>query len=101
MSKVFTPEELAKHDGTNDSVPIYVAIKGKVFDVSTKKEMYGPGAGYHCFAGKDASKALGKSSLKPEDCIADYSGLDEKEMKTLDDWVVFFEKRYPVVGKTA
>ncbi|KAF9940179.1 hypothetical protein BGZ67_008220 [Mortierella alpina] len=101
MSKIFTPEELAKHDGTNASEPIYVAIKGKVFDVSTKKEMYGPGAGYHCFAGKDASKALGKSSLKPEDCIPDYSGLDEKEMKTLDDWVVFFEKRYPVVGNTA
>ncbi|KAF9570288.1 hypothetical protein EC968_002007 [Mortierella alpina] len=101
MSKVFTPEELSKHDGTDPSAAIYVAIKGKVFDVSSKKEMYGPGAGYHCFAGKDASKALGKSSLKPEDCIADYSGLDEKEMKTLDDWVVFFEKRYPVVGTTA
>ncbi len=56
MSKVFTPEELAKHDGKDASAPIYVAIKGTVFDVSAKKEMYGPGAGYHCFAGKDASK---------------------------------------------
>ncbi|KAF9275589.1 hypothetical protein BGZ68_010688 [Mortierella alpina] len=101
MSKVFTKEELAKHDGTDATAPVYVAIKGIVFDVSAKRETYGPGAGYHVFAGKDASKALGKSSLKPEDCIADYSSLDEKEMKTLDDWVVFFEKRYPVVGKTA
>ncbi|KAG9072002.1 hypothetical protein KI688_006221 [Linnemannia hyalina] len=101
MSSIFTSNELAKHDGTDASIPIYVAIKGSVFDVSTKKEMYGPGAGYHCFAGKDASKALGKSSLKPEDCIADYSDLDEKELKTLDDWFIFFEKRYPIVGKTA
>ncbi|KAG0355796.1 cytochrome b5-like heme/steroid binding domain-containing protein [Gamsiella multidivaricata] len=101
MSRIFTAEELAKHDGTNADAPIYVAIKGAVFDVSSKKEMYGPGAGYHCFAGKDASKALGKSSLKPEDCIADYSDLNETELKTLNDWVVFFEKRYPVVGKTA
>ncbi|GJJ72693.1 membrane-associated progesterone receptor component [Entomortierella parvispora] len=101
MSAVFTAEQLAKHDGTDPSLPIYVAIKGRVFDVSGKKEMYGPGAGYHVFAGKDASKALGKSSLKPEDCVADCSSLDEKEQKVLDDWVIFFEKRYPVVGNTA
>ncbi|KAF9902113.1 hypothetical protein EC991_005282 [Linnemannia zychae] len=101
MSLTFSHEELAKFDGTKPEAPIYVAIKGSVFDVSTKKESYGPGGGYHCFAGKDASKALGKSSLKPEDCVADYSGLDEKERKTLDDWFIFFEKRYPIVGKTA
>ncbi|KAI1317128.1 hypothetical protein EDD11_009015 [Mortierella claussenii] len=101
MSRVFTAQELAQHDGTNPESPIFVAIKGTVFDVSTKKEMYGPGAGYHVFAGKDASRALGKSSLKPEDCVADYSDFDEKEQKTLDDWFVFFEKRYPIVGKTA
>ncbi|KAF9083687.1 hypothetical protein BGX29_004883 [Mortierella sp. GBA35] len=101
MSLILTHEELAKYDGTNADAPIYVAIKGAVFDVSTKKEMYGPGAGYHVFAGKDPSKALGKSSLKPEDCIADYSSLDEKELKVLDDWFIFFEKRYPIVGKTA
>jgi hypothetical protein len=44
-------------------------------------------------------QALGKSSLKPEDCIADYSDLDEKELKTLDEWHVFFSKRYSIVGK--
>lgn len=56
MSRIFTHQELSKHDGTDASAPIYVAIKGSVFDVSTKKEMYGPGAGYHVFAGKDASR---------------------------------------------
>lgn len=56
MSKVFTKEELAKHDGTDATAPVYVAIKGIVFDVSAKRETYGPGAGYHVFAGKDASK---------------------------------------------
>ncbi|ORZ26259.1 cytochrome b5-like heme/steroid binding domain-containing protein [Lobosporangium transversale] len=99
-SRIFTHEELAQHDGSKDDLPIYVAIKGTVFDVTTKKAMYGPSGGYHCFAGKDASKALGMSSLKAEDCIADYSTLSEKERKTLDDWYSFFEKRYPIVGKT-
>ena len=46
-----------------------------------------PGKGYNIFAGKDASKGLGMSSLKPEDAVSDYSTLDDKQMKVLDDWV--------------
>ncbi|KAF9115003.1 hypothetical protein BGX27_009222 [Mortierella sp. AM989] len=100
FSTIYTADELAKHDGEKEST-IYVAIKGTVFDVTPKKAMYGPGAGYHVFAGKDASKALGMSSLQVEDCIADYSGLTETELKTLDDWYSFFQKRYAIIGKTA
>ncbi|KAG0347321.1 hypothetical protein BG004_007978 [Podila humilis] len=99
-TRVFTYEELSKHDGKDADTPIYVAIKGTVFDVTAKRAMYGPGSGYSCFAGKDASKALGKSSLKVEECVPDYSELTEKELKTLNDWYSFFEKRYPIVGKT-
>ncbi|KAJ2958017.1 hypothetical protein NQZ79_g6341 [Umbelopsis isabellina] len=84
----YTLEQLKEFDGSDSSKPIYVAIKGTVFDVSKKPEMYGAGSGYNCFAGKDASKALGKSSLVAEDCVADYSSLDEKEMKTLNDWII-------------
>jgi len=57
-----SPLQLAAFDGKDASKPIYVAIKGKVFDVTAKREMYGPGAGYNIFAGKDASKGLGRSS---------------------------------------
>ena len=60
---------------------------GKVFDVSPKREMYSPGKGYHIFAGKDGSRGLGMSSLKPEDAVSDYSTLDDKQLKVLDDWV--------------
>ncbi|KAF9410565.1 hypothetical protein BGZ94_001606 [Podila epigama] len=98
--RIFSPEELAKYDGEDTEADIYVAVKGTVFNVTAKRSMYGPGGGYSCFAGKDASKALGKSSLHPEDCVADYSGLDMKELKVLNDWYSFFEKRYPIVGKT-
>ncbi|KAJ3369348.1 hypothetical protein HDU91_007316 [Kappamyces sp. JEL0680] len=61
--------------------------------------MYTPPKGYSVFAGKDASKALGKSSLKPEECVADYSDLNAEEMQTLNKWVDFFAKKYPVAGK--
>ncbi|KAL7419337.1 hypothetical protein Q5752_006175 [Cryptotrichosporon argae] len=93
--------QLAQHNGSDPTKPIYVAIKGRVFDVSAKRDMYGPGAGYSVFAGKDASKGLGMSSLDPKDAVADYSGLDAAQRKTLDQWESFFEKRYNIVGKVA
>lgn len=126
---------LAQHDGTDPSKPIWLAIKGTVFDVSAKRAMYGPGAGYNVFAGKDGSVGLGdladhrlswgkqemgswgfggtggrgrvwrcadspvtgKSSLKPEDAVADYTTLEPAEMKVLDQWYDFFSKVGPVV----
>ena len=44
------------------------------------------------FAGRDASKALGKTSIKPEDLSADYSELTEWELKVLDDWLAYYTK---------
>ena len=51
------------------------------------------------FAGKDASRALGKTSTKPEDVSSEWQDLPDKEKGTLNDWVTFFSKRYNVVGK--
>ncbi|MCJ1261989.1 hypothetical protein MMC22_001858 [Lobaria immixta] len=90
--------ELAKCDGTNTDHPTYVAIKGTAFDVSGNSA-YAPGGAYHIFAGKDASRALAQSSLKPEDCRPEYNDLGEKEQTVLNDWFTFFSKRYNIVGK--
>ncbi|XP_006457619.1 hypothetical protein AGABI2DRAFT_139898 [Agaricus bisporus var. bisporus H97] len=95
----FTTEQLKEFDGSDSSKPIYVAIKGDIFDVSHKADSYGKGHSYNIFAGKDGSRGLGKSSLKSEDAIADYSTLDDKERKVLDDWHSFFSKRYNIVGR--
>lgn len=105
----FTLEELKQYDGSDGAKPIYVAIKGQcalpiagicahpvvssagtVFDVTHKRDTYGKGKTYNLFAGKDASKALGMSSLKEEDAIPDYSTLSENDLKTLNDWHDFF-----------
>ncbi|KAL7411467.1 progesterone binding protein [Mrakia frigida] len=99
LSTPYTPAQLAVFNGVPEGQKIYVAIKGTIFDVSAKPEMYGPGKSYNVFAGRDASKALGMSSVKIEDATADYSSLSEKELGTLQSWFTFFEKRYNVVGK--
>ncbi|EKM54802.1 uncharacterized protein PHACADRAFT_258917 [Phanerochaete carnosa HHB-10118-sp] len=95
----FTLEQLKPYDGSDPSKPIYVAIKGTVFDVSRKRETYGKGGSYNLFAGRDASRALGMSSLKEQDASPDYSTLSESDMKVLNDWHEFFSKRYSIVGK--
>ncbi|KAK7415373.1 hypothetical protein QQX98_005912 [Neonectria punicea] len=89
-------EELARSNGA-DGGKCYVAIKGKVYDVTGNKA-YQPGGSYNVFAGKDASRALGKTSTKPEDARPDWQDLSDKEKGVLNDWVTFFSKRYNVVG---
>ncbi|KAF7297510.1 Cytochrome b5 heme-binding domain-containing protein [Mycena indigotica] len=94
----YTLAQLAEFDG-KDGRPIYVSIKGTVFDVTRNAAVYGPGQSYAVFAAKDGSRGLGMSSLKEEDAVPDYSVLDEKDLKVLNDWHLFFVKRYNIVGK--
>ncbi|CCE28204.1 uncharacterized protein CPUR_01678 [Claviceps purpurea 20.1] len=89
-------DELAKANGTEGGT-CYVAIKGKVYDV-TGNSAYQPGGSYNVFAGKDASRALGMTSTKPEDIRPEWHDLSEKEKETLNDWNTFFSKRYNIVG---
>ncbi|KIN06372.1 hypothetical protein OIDMADRAFT_17284 [Oidiodendron maius Zn] len=76
----------------------YVAIKGKVFDVTGNKA-YQPGGSYHVFAGHDASRALAKTSTKAEDVSPEWADLPDSEKKVLDDWFTYFSKRYNIVGE--
>jgi len=49
--RVFTLEELKEYDGTQEEMPIYLAVGGKVLDVTQGKKFYKKGATYHQFAG--------------------------------------------------
>ncbi|RGP58707.1 cytochrome b5 [Fusarium sporotrichioides] len=103
---IISKEELAKANGATEGGKCYVAIKnttdrlstqGKVYDVTGNKA-YLPGASYNVFAGKDASRALAKSSTKQEDALPEWQDLDDKEKGVLNDWITFFSKRYNIVG---
>lgn len=50
--RLFTSDELAQYDGEANSKGLYLAILGKVYDVSKGKKHYGPGGSYHFFVGK-------------------------------------------------
>nr|XP_040056006.1 neudesin [Gasterosteus aculeatus aculeatus] len=100
--RLFTEEELRRHDGSAEGHPIYMAVKGVVFDVTKGKEFYGRGAPYNALAGKDATRAVAKMSLDPADLTADPTGLTEEQLESLDR--VFeetYKRKYPIVGYTA
>ncbi|KAL5342449.1 heme/steroid binding domain protein [Aspergillus crustosus] len=71
-----TPGELVLYDGTNPSLPIYLAVNGTIFDVSANPNMYGPGGSYHFFAGRDATRAF-VTGCFAEDLTDDLTGVEE------------------------
>lgn len=99
----FTPKSLAKYNG-NDHPKIFMAVRGRVFDVSQGATFYGPGGPYENFAGRDASRGLAKNSFdldvitpldKPIDLL---DNLTADEIESLDNWEEHFENKYKVVG---
>ena len=90
---------LKAYDGRDISRPLLLALKGRVMDVSTGSDYYGPEGAYKPFAGKDASYAFAMMSLKPEDAHADLTGVPDEHLKILDDWYDKLTKKYPTVGR--
>lgn len=96
----FTKAQLRQYDGhLNPEQKRYISIKHHIFDVSGNEAAYGEGTKYSVFCGYDCSRALGFSSLDLKDVqnenLEDFT---EKQWKTLNDWYLFFQQRYNIVG---
>ncbi|XP_062220561.1 probable steroid-binding protein 3 [Phragmites australis] len=99
MATELTAAQLRAYDGSDPSKPIYVSVRGKVYDVTSGRGFYGPGGAYAVFAGREASRALGKMSKDEADVSGDLSGLSDKELGVLADWETKFQAKYPVVAR--
>ena len=99
----FTAQQLRAFDGKDDDTPLYVSLKGDVFDVSEARSFYGPGGGYALFAGRDASKCLATMSLEEADLDQPVDDLNFGEREQLDEWHFKFKemKGYPLLGRLA
>ncbi|KAJ2801985.1 Dihydrodipicolinate synthase [Coemansia guatemalensis] len=100
----FTPRELSEFDGKDDSTPVYMSVKGIVYDVSASRHFYGPSGPYKNFAGRDASRGLAFNNFDTS-VLSDLDGpvdkledLDKSEWASLDEWATFFAGKYPPVG---
>uniref|UniRef100_A0A7S4L1F9 Cytochrome b5 heme-binding domain-containing protein n=1 Tax=Paramoeba aestuarina TaxID=180227 RepID=A0A7S4L1F9_9EUKA len=94
-----TIETLSRYDGRH-GLGICLALKGTIFDVTSKPQFYGPGGGYSLFAGRECSRALAKSSFESEDIESrELDDLDVDEKEALERWFETFSGKYPLVGK--
>lgn len=98
---IYTHLQLGQYNGT-DRPEIYVGIRGYVYDVSGNLKNYGPGKSYHRLVGKDVSRLLGLNRLQVNEETGEntwYTGdFDDGQNAIVDKWVVFFRKRYRIVG---
>eukprot|EP00730_Choanoeca_flexa_P007874 TRINITY_DN12406_c0_g2_i1.p2 TRINITY_DN12406_c0_g2~~TRINITY_DN12406_c0_g2_i1.p2 ORF type:complete len:408 (+),score=76.76 TRINITY_DN12406_c0_g2_i1:159-1382(+) len=97
---VFTPEDLSQFDGS-EGRPIYLAVAGRVYDVSSKRDTYGEGGSYHKLAGKDASRALAMACMSERCFSSSLEGITQKQQRELNKWIDFFDKhdKYHCIGR--
>ena len=99
-----TPEELAARVGDPPGSPVWLAFLGEVFDVTAGARHYGPGGGYHFFAGRDATRAFSTGDFTETGLTANLDGLSDEAMLGLEHWLRFYRNRengYAFVGWVA
>jgi len=98
QTRLFTKQELQLYDGTDAKRALYVALNGKVYDVSSGAKFYGHGGAYEILAGKDATRVLAQMDMKAprEDCTV--SDLTADQRGSLNEWIAKFDSKYPTVG---
>ena len=115
-----TPAELLSYNGSDASMPIYLAINGTIYDVSASPHYYGPGAGYGFFSGRDGTRAFVTGCFGLEHVVPDLRGAEdvwlaaegpvseeerraalEKVTESVRHWEAFFRNsaKYFEVGK--
>ncbi|KAF2997890.1 hypothetical protein E8E13_004069 [Curvularia kusanoi] len=74
-----TDMQLQQYNGANPALPIYLALNGTIYDVSSSPQTYGPGGSYHFFAGRDAARAF-LTGCFAEDADPDLRGVERMYM---------------------
>ncbi|ODV58559.1 cytochrome b5 [Ascoidea rubescens DSM 1968] len=102
-----TDSELALFNGSDPSLPIYVSVNDKIFDVSSSRKTYGPKGTYGFLSGKDVTRVFLTGCIgKKDEYTYDLRGIDENEIKekwiNVERWESFYEKNpnYWTVGYT-
>eukprot|EP00949_MAST-11_sp_MAST-11-sp1_P003780 g3780.t1 len=98
--KDMTLEELRSYNGETSGKPVLVAIQDKIYDVSSS-DFYSKGGTYNVFAGRDAARALAKMDMHNTEPLDDprTDDLSLAEIDTLNEWIMKFDSKYPVVGR--
>ncbi|KAJ9650452.1 Dihydrodipicolinate synthase [Neophaeococcomyces mojaviensis] len=103
--QTFTPRTLLRFNGIpseplNPTGKVYIAVKGKVHDVTAGRNFYGPGGPYENFAGRDATRGLACQSFDEDMLTKDLDGplddcadLGPEQLENLQGWVERFDEK--------
>lgn len=94
-----TDLELREYNGQDPEKPVLISAGGSVFNVWTRRDLYGADGPYNIFAGRDATRLLAKGVLEPEPEEEQSKSLSFEERESLADWIAQYETRYVEVGK--
>mmetsp|Transcript_8495 Transcript_8495/g.16111 ORF Transcript_8495/g.16111 Transcript_8495/m.16111 type:complete len:405 (+) Transcript_8495:66-1280(+) len=98
MKREVSSAELAQH-GAKEAV-IWTSLLGRVYDVTSGREMFGSGGAYEVFAGHDGTYMLAVMSLKKKFLDKFVYEFDDEEKETLSEWIAYFDTRYgPPIGQ--
>eukprot|EP00929_Paragymnodinium_shiwhaense_P055333 TRINITY_DN27728_c0_g2_i1.p1 TRINITY_DN27728_c0_g2~~TRINITY_DN27728_c0_g2_i1.p1 ORF type:complete len:288 (-),score=61.59 TRINITY_DN27728_c0_g2_i1:69-881(-) len=96
----WTEEDLKPYDGTQDpDGPILIGVDGIVLNVWKGRQFYMPGAEYHIFAGRDATRLLARGLLEEEKPEEAERPLNIAEKAQLETWKFTLTSKYDNVGK--
>jgi membrane-associated progesterone receptor component len=97
--QTYTPRTLLKNNGQNNA-PVYLAVRGKVYDVTSGRNFYGPGGPYENFAGRDATRGLACQSFDEDMLTKDLDGpldpcddLSAEQLENLKGWIERFDEK--------
>lgn len=79
---------------------MYLAVRGKVYDVTSGRNFYGPGGPYENFAGRDATRGLACQSFDEEMLTKNLDGpldpctdLEPEQLENLQGWIERFDEK--------
>lgn len=92
-------EDLTKFNGEEGS-PLYLAIMGRIYDVSAGKAFYGPGRSYHHYVAKDATRSFATGCTQAECLVPSLVGLSESQKREARKWLELYEyhDKYKFIG---
>lgn len=92
---LFTKEEVAKYV-TEEK--LYLCILGHVFDVTKGKGYYKTGETYHCFIGRDGTRAFVSGNFTEDELTEDIDDISGTEALELNNWLDFYTEKYVFKG---
>lgn len=95
--QILTDSQLALYNGTDETIPVYIAVNGTVWDVSSNRLTYGPKGSYSFFAGKDCARAFATNCLNHLNW--DLRDITPEERRRLNGWIEWFDDKYFRVGE--